>query len=66
MKDESLGEVLLQLGTVIVIAAILSFLVLDAFGQELLPKRSVHTAPAVVPSAAPTDHPKHSDIGPNP
>jgi hypothetical protein len=65
VNDETLGEQLLQIATMMLIAIVLALLVMGAFGISLRPMPE-HARPARHPVVeAKKDHPKHS-IGPNP
>jgi hypothetical protein len=68
VNDETLGETLLEIATMMLLAIILALLLMGAFGISLRdipkePKRHAH--PTVVRSFGPQDL-GHSDVGPNP
>jgi hypothetical protein len=63
-NDETLGETLLEIATMMLLAIVLALLVMGALGVSLRPfpegARSPH--PVTEQTAnAPKDHPKHSD-----
>jgi ABC-type transporter Mla subunit MlaD len=61
MRDETLGETLLEITTMMLLAIVLALLVMGAFGVSLRPypehARTPHTATVQVTK----DHPKHAD-----
>jgi hypothetical protein len=68
VNDETLGETLLQVTTMVLIAIILALIVMGALGMSLapMPEHAKPSRSAVVQvTPAPKDHPKHS-VGPNP
>ena len=64
MSDETLGETLLEIATMMLLAIVLALLVMGALGVSLrpVPEGAKGPHPATQQSAnAPKDHPKHDD-----
>jgi hypothetical protein len=68
MNDETLGETVLEIVTMMLLAIVLAVLLMGAFGISLraVPTAPKHARPRVVRSVEPSDRLAGSEVRPNP